>query len=149
VPAPTNTDLLSTIIFWVAVLLLVPEFASDIWNSDWMAKERARFQYNVPRARIHVDSNRPYDCDFLTAPIGKKHCSYERVFNIEWLGMSSDLPVHPVVYGTYQPTPPDHCATEPTAFAQQCYYAKLESDEQLTPGWKPHAVYLDWRRVED
>jgi hypothetical protein len=38
------------------------------------------FQYNVAYEQVTIEQ-RPHDCEWGTAPLGEKHCHYERVIN--------------------------------------------------------------------
>lgn len=49
------------------------------WNDDgWVGTARYAVGYKVPLGNVHF-SPKPYDCDWGSAPIGSKHCSYEAV----------------------------------------------------------------------
>jgi hypothetical protein len=45
------------------------------WDSVWVLS--ARFKVNEENVLVE---RKPRDCEFLTAPIGRKHCSYETVY---------------------------------------------------------------------
>lgn len=46
------------------------------WNDDgWIGRQRYAWSYKVPSNYVQF-SPKPYDCDWGTAPIGAKHCSY-------------------------------------------------------------------------
>ena len=62
--------------------LLVSPFVALFWDVDAFVKLRVALQYgDKPFAHwptVTIDKE-PHDCDFMTAPIGIKHCHYERV----------------------------------------------------------------------
>ena len=65
-----------TLAGWAMGILMILVFASlpgDVWNNKTMLSAR----YNVPTEDITVE-DAPRDCDFLTAPLGVKGCSYSR-----------------------------------------------------------------------
>ena len=45
------------------------------WDSVWVLSVR----FKVNQENVLVES-KPHDCEFLTAPIGRKHCSFEAVY---------------------------------------------------------------------
>jgi len=117
-------------------------------DSDWLAKSTAESKYGVPESKIQIAGTRPHDCEFLTAPLGAKHCSYEREYRAEWLSLSKNN--EPLVYGTYQESPPTVCSLVETDFAHRCYHANdLGSDERATAGWHARSVEIHWRKVEE
>ncbi len=146
----TNSEALSTAILWGLAAVVGASFLSDVWNEDWFAKLRASLYYAVPYNEVYVSGKRPYDCDFLTAPLGAKRCSYKREVDIQWFTLSSDTPPRPIQYGTIQSTPPTACSTDETAFDTRCYYiSDLKPDEHPTRQWSPRVIELTWRKVQD
>ena len=62
-------------IFWL--LLAFGMFVFWGWNDDgWIGRMRYAWSYDVPTDKVHF-APKPYDCDFWTAPLGAKHCSYK------------------------------------------------------------------------
>lgn len=57
---------------WVFCFLV----AFDWFVSAVHSKRRYEIQYGVASSDVHIDS-KPHDCEFLSAPIGAKYCSYE------------------------------------------------------------------------
>ena len=55
-------------LFWMCVFAVFAWFA---WVGD--SKLRYEMQYNDVSF-----TNKPHDCDFMTAPLGMKNCSYEK-----------------------------------------------------------------------
>ncbi len=47
------------------------------WDTTWVLSAR----FKVDAENIYVE-RKPHDCDFLSAPIGQKHCSYESVYQV-------------------------------------------------------------------
>lgn len=64
---------LSILILGVLILVVFGASSDGPWaNSLWYSVE-----YSVPFDAVQTD-NKPINCDFLTAPIGYKGCSYKR-----------------------------------------------------------------------
>ena len=117
-------------------------------DSDWLAKGNAKSQYGVPDSKIRIVGDRPHDCEFLTAPLGEKHCSYKREYRAEWLTLSTTN--EPIVYGNNQESPPTACSSIDTDFAHRCYPINdLGPDEHPTAGWHARSVEIHWRKVEE
>src|ERR1700733_4767335 len=85
------------ILFGVIAIALWFGLVSD---SDWLAKEHATSQYGLPDRKIQIVGKRPHDCDFMTAPLGEKHCSYKREYLADWFTLSTSN--QPIAYGTIQ-----------------------------------------------
>jgi hypothetical protein len=153
-PAPTfggDVRALVSLPFRYAVPLLLVAIVA--WfafrDADWLAKAYASGHFGVPDKEIEVEGKRPHDCDFLTAPLGSKQCSYEREYLAEWFALSTDNPPRPISYGTVQETPPTQCFSAETDFAHRCYYTELKPGEQPTPQWRARHVEIRWRKVEE
>jgi hypothetical protein len=72
-----DDDFLGTILGWVVIggffLVVVG------WNdAGWVGTARYAISYKVPPSQVQF-SPKPYDCDWWSAPLGAKHCSYEPV----------------------------------------------------------------------
>jgi len=67
--------------FLVLAIVALPPVAL-FWDTEPFIKWRVALQYgNKPLAHwptVTLDKQ-PHDCDFWTAPVGVKHCHYERV----------------------------------------------------------------------
>jgi hypothetical protein len=50
-------------------------FLPDTWRIKYAV------QYNVHTEDVEIE-HQPYNCDWDTAPIGKKHCHYERMVRV-------------------------------------------------------------------
>ena len=64
----------------IVALIWIGGYAS-VWllpTSVWAYKWRYAFEDHLDGATVQVDP-KPHDCEFLTAPIGSKHCDYESV----------------------------------------------------------------------
>lgn len=135
------------------VVLVVFVFAGfALWDgvrdSDWLAKAQARSKYGVTDSKIQIEGTRPHDCDFLTAPIGEKHCSYEREYLADWFTLSTTH--EPIEYGNDQPNPPTTCSPNETDFQHRCYVINvLGPDEHPTVEWHARVVEIRWRKVEE
>jgi hypothetical protein len=117
-------------------------------DSDSLAKSHAQSQYGVPNSKIQIAGKRPHDCEFMTAPLGEKHCFYEREYRAEWVTLSTTN--DPIVYGTDQESQPISCSSSETDFAHRCYPVNgLKPNEHLTAGWHARSVEIHWRKVEE
>jgi len=63
-------------IFWLLVVLGV--FAWVVMPDSWTNGIWYGVQYKVPFRDVHT-SNKPSDCDWTYAPLGKKGCYYKAV----------------------------------------------------------------------
>jgi len=61
------------LILWMSLFGAVVLWAH--WDSAFVLSIR----FGVDEKNISIE-NKPYDCEFLSAPIGLKHCSYEAVY---------------------------------------------------------------------
>jgi hypothetical protein len=118
-------------------------------DADWVAKAYAVNQYTVPSSKVAVSGTHPHDCDFMTAPLGSKHCAYKREYRAEWLTLSIDNPPRPISYGTLQAEPPTACSQDNMDFAHKCYYTETRPDEHATNLWTARNVLISWRKVEE
>ena len=120
----------------------------EIRDSDWFAKIYAATKYSLPQTKIDIEGSRPHDCDFMTAPMGSKHCSYKREYLAEWFTLSkSDQPIS---YGTIQQEPPTTvCYSAESDLAHRCYHIELQPDEYPLTGWRARHVVIRWRKVEE
>lgn len=133
------------------VLLIVIAIAlwyGGVRDSDWVARNHAERRYGLPDGKIQIEGKRPHDCDFMTAPLGEKHCSYEREYLADWFTLSTNK--EPITYGTLQEDPPTVCSSDGTDFAHRCYWVNdLAPDEHPTAGWRARSVEIRWRKVEE
>ena len=61
--------------FWFyAIVIALIVGVPATWHSKW----RYALQYNLSPSLISIDAQ-PHDCDFLSAPLGEKHCDYRRI----------------------------------------------------------------------
>jgi hypothetical protein len=135
-------------VFVVLVIAAIALWYGVVRDSDWLAKVNAKSQYGVPISKIQIVGNRPHDCEFMTAPLGEKHCSYKGEYRAEWFTLSKNN--EPIVYGTNQESPPTACSSEETDFAHRCYRINdLGLDEHPTAGWRARSVEIRWRKVEE
>ena len=116
-------------------------------QSDTAAKRHTAEKYGLPESKIQISGSRPHDCDFLTAPLGLKHCSYKRKYLAEWMTVSTAR--YPITYGNLQEEPPTTCSNEELDFAHRCYVTELQADEHAAPGWHARRVDIEWQKVEE
>jgi hypothetical protein len=126
--------------------------AAVVWyffirGSDWAARSYAGEHYHVPDQKIVVEK-RPHDCDFWTAPLGAKHCSYKREYLVQWYMLAPWGAHHPIQYTTMQEDQPPRCLQP----GSDCFeIADLQPDEHpdVFFGWQARRVLVQWRRVEE
>jgi hypothetical protein len=68
----------------IAFFSLFVVLAAVNWLPDLSLSEQERLakQYNVSAAKVVVVPE-PHGCDFEDAPLGNKHCHYEKVVDVE------------------------------------------------------------------
>lgn len=138
-----------------AILFVVVGWPIAYFGWGWLEKHTdlgaafdASFKYGVLIQHVTYYGAKPHDCDFLSAPIGYKHCSYQRAFLAEWIILSPDN--QPMGYGTLQEAPPRECSTDLLDFAHRCYVADLLPGERRpTSQWHAQRVEIHWKKVED
>ena len=59
---------------WMVVAGIVIYFLYNTFAPD---KTKLANQYNIPESQILIDP-KPHGCDFDDAPLGNKHCHYEK-----------------------------------------------------------------------
>jgi hypothetical protein len=116
-------------------------------DSDWLVRDRASTWYGVPDSRIEVDEGKtPHDCDFITAPLGEKHCVYTREYLATWYKLGEHGPIQ---YGNTQEAAPTDCSVIETDFAHRCYLIDdLKPDEHPTADWHARRVFIRRQKVE-
>jgi hypothetical protein len=60
---------------WLAVIIAVIYFLYTMLAPD---KTKIANEYNVPESQVFV-APKPHGCDFDDAPLGNKHCHFEKV----------------------------------------------------------------------
>ena len=68
-----NDDYQIGFLLYVGIFLAYTYWPST--NVTWLDKVWFMARYGVSYERVYM-SKRPIDCDFMSAPIGKKGCSY-------------------------------------------------------------------------
>jgi len=120
----------------------------EIRDSDWFAKIYAATKYSLPQSKIDIEESRPHDCDFMTAPVGSKHCSYKREYLAEWFTLSKNN--QPISYGTIQQEPPTTvCYSAESHLLHRCYHIELQPDEYPLSGWRARHVEIRWRKLKE
>jgi hypothetical protein len=121
---------------------------SAIRDTDWFTKIYAAIKYSLPQSEIEIEGSRPHDCDFMTAPMGSKQCSYKREYLAEWFTHSKSN--RPVSYGSIQQEAPNTmCYSAESDLVHQCYHIELQRDEYPLTGWRARHVVVRWRKVEN
>ena len=54
-----------------------------IWFA-WLGDSKLRYEIQYDDAEVTVD-DKPHDCEFLTAPMGRKNCSYRKEVSVALL----------------------------------------------------------------
>jgi hypothetical protein len=62
---------------WAVVLLVLAYQFVHFVEYFYNLPEYYHDKYSVPRTLVFVDV-KPHDCEFLSAPMGEKHCHYDR-----------------------------------------------------------------------
>ena len=63
---------------WWAGLIWFCAISAFVWFV-WLGD--SKFRYEIQYAEAVVD-DKPHDCEFMTAPLGKKNCSYQKEVSI-------------------------------------------------------------------
>jgi hypothetical protein len=75
-------------LFW-PVIFGVMFFWNDIWDSKW----RNAIYFGVSQDQITIDK-KLHDCEFLSAPLGSKHCHYDKVVQtVTWTLSTKGKPI--------------------------------------------------------
>jgi hypothetical protein len=120
----------------------------EIRDYDWFAKIYAATKYSLPQSKIEFEGSRPHDCDFMTAPMGSKHCSYKREYFAEWFTLSKSN--QPISYGPIQQEPPATvCYSAESDLAHRCYHIERQPDEYPLTGWRARHVVIRWRKLKE
>jgi hypothetical protein len=134
-------------LFYAAVLGFI------VWlvvrDTDWATKMCASTHYSIRVNQVEIASKRPHDCDFMSAPLGSKHCSYERIYEAEWIIQSTDNPPKPISYGSLQAEPPTSCSQATLDFSHRCYYIELKPGETVSGQWHARKVSITWKKVDE
>jgi len=62
------------ILLWLCVI------GAFVWFA-WLDDSEFRYEFQYKDAEVTFD-DKPHDCEFLTAPLGRKNCSYEKEVSI-------------------------------------------------------------------
>jgi len=100
------------------------------WDAAWHSKWRYAFEYGVNTSQIEI-SKKPHDCEFLTAPVGEKHCDYEvDVSTLSWATSTTGQPIASYDEGkTWSTFSPDANVTVPKYPTVQKAYVSWEKKE--------------------
>ena len=68
---------------WITALLFWAALAFAVWFGFWGRNSsiRYQYQYDAPAERVSI-AKRPNDCEFMTAPLGRKNCDYEKQVDV-------------------------------------------------------------------
>jgi hypothetical protein len=80
IPAPRTSLLaeLSGVLGWLSGLVLIAAIGFGVYYFFFMPeKDRLSGRYNVPIERVDAPP-KPHGCDFDDAPLGNKHCHFEK-----------------------------------------------------------------------
>jgi hypothetical protein len=66
-------------LFWAGIFLALVAGAFY-----WLTPEQDKLaaEYHIPKANVIIEP-KPYGCDFDDAPLGNKHCHYEKIVDTE------------------------------------------------------------------
>ena len=62
-------------------------YVSTLPGTFWHSKWRYGMAYGIPSDKVRIDKH-PHDCAFFSAPLGYKHCHYERTVSTLWWATS-------------------------------------------------------------
>lgn len=95
-------------------LILVVAGVFSLSDEAWHSKLRYAVQYGTDIHKVTIGEE-PYDCEFFSAPVGNKHCHYERsVSTVRWATSTDGLPIVSVDDGkTWSTFTPDSGVTVP------------------------------------
>jgi hypothetical protein len=112
----------------IVIVGVIVWFVFDIGDSKWWYAT----DFSLSADKIVIDK-KPHDCEFLTAPLGSKHCHYDKVVQkIQW-SMSTDGKTPLMSYDdwkTWQPFTPDPGETVP----------KVQTVK---------SAYISWKKIDD
>lgn len=63
---------------WIFLLII----GGIVWFA-WLDDSKIRYEFEYSGAELEI-VDKPHDCDFLTAPMGMKNCSYQKKVNIHF-----------------------------------------------------------------
>ena len=73
----TITDWVATIVIGGIIFVVATSLAAELFpDQEWAIKWRFRSESDLQNAEITIDK-KPHDCEFMTAPVGNKHCYYQ------------------------------------------------------------------------
>lgn len=131
---------LITGLFWLAVIAAV-FIRVFLWDNPTVIRTWYDTRFNTD-ATVSIDETRHHECEFMTAPIGDKHCHYERRVVVNWLALSNDTPPRPVLYTGFNPPTP--CTPE------KCEYPDDPlTGEHPTHYWQVTGIFVTWEKVND
>lgn len=67
-------------LLWVVVVMAVGIPILMYWGTS--EEERLASKYNIPPKNVFIQP-KPHGCDFGDAPLGDKHCHFEKVVDVE------------------------------------------------------------------
>jgi len=121
-------------------------------HSDQGIRNRTADHYQLPVSYVDLEQ-RPHDCEFMTAPLGAKHCLYKPEYVINWVKMtdgSGNVLPKLVEYGTAQEEPPKGCFQDSPDVGRHCFDTELASPNiQVGKDWRARHVVIVWQKVED
>lgn len=92
---------------WLLIIIIAIVYWGDI-PDIWNSKVRYALSLGVTRDKITFQ-NKPHDCEFMTAPIGRKNCHYESVVEkVKWATSTAGKPIMSIDDGkSWEPFSPD------------------------------------------
>jgi hypothetical protein len=96
---------------WLLIIVAVIVYFGGLFDSKWWWYS---FDRSISKEKITIES-KPHDCEFLTAPVGRKNCHYRKVIQtVEWSKSKSGEPIISFDAGkSWAPFTPDPGAKVP------------------------------------
>jgi len=129
---------------WLVIVIMggMWLFDSEILNRGWQALKNSTSYGSVLMA------DKPHDCDFLTAPIGKKNCDYDKVVTkVKWW-WTDDVSKRSLDDGkTWEVRVPGTCDYDTSSFHCRDATDPRIGEVPTTP--TTTGVYINWQREKD
>ena len=124
-------------------LLIVVGIVVWIWQPQWLVKR----WYSEGARQVSI-APKPHDCEFMTAPLGDKHCHYDKVIDkVMWATSTRGDPIRSFDSGkSWNLKQPGKCYTYET---QDCPELGDPPGNKAPQYPTVTAVTISWKKVED
>jgi hypothetical protein len=136
--------------FWVGTAAFIASailFFGWLVDADWFNKLRYSMTEDTSYDRVDI-RNKPHDCEFMTAPLGEKHCHYERAISkVMWSTSTTGEPIMSLDSGrTWEIHKPGKCLWNETSDCPSSYDPPNNVVPKLPTAT---GVIIRWDKVED